>query len=168
MKYSFLLAIVSIFFLGTAHTPLSNNPFPSVNLKTLDGKVVNTSDFTTNGKITVVSFWATWCTPCKIELDAFHELYDGWAEKYNVQILAITIDDARTLRKVPAEVKSKGWKFEVLADVKQELQQSLNFQTIPQTFLLNQKGEIVYAHNGYNAGDELGLEKKIAELAAAK
>lgn len=164
MKYLFLFAIAILFSLSSAEAQSSNNPFPDVNLKTLDGKVVNTSAFTSNGKITIVSFWATWCTPCKIELDAFHEYYEGWAEKYNLQILAITIDDARTFRKVPAEVKSKGWKFDILADVKQELQQMLSFQTIPQTFLLNEKGEIVYAHNGYNAGDELELEKKVAAL----
>jgi len=142
----------------------NNNPFPSINIKTLDGKTVNTSEYTSKGKITVVSFWATWCTPCKRELDVINEVYSEWAEKYNLQLLAITIDDARGLSKVPSIVQSKGWEFTVLADTKQELQQSLNFQTIPQTFLLNDKGEIVYAHNGYNPGDEIELEKKIAAL----
>jgi len=142
----------------------NNNPFPSINIKTLDGKSVNTSEYTSKGKITVVSFWATWCTPCKRELDVINEVYAEWAEKYNLQLLAITIDDARGLTKVPAMVQSKGWEFTVLADSKQELQQALNFQTIPQTFLLNEKGEIVYAHNGYNPGDEIELERKIVEL----
>jgi cytochrome c biogenesis protein CcmG, thiol:disulfide interchange protein DsbE len=142
----------------------SDNPFPSVTIKTLDGKAVNTTDYTSRGKVTIVSFWATWCTPCKRELDVINELYSEWVEKYDIQLLAITIDDARGLTKVPAMVQSKGWEFTVLADSKQELQQALNFQTIPQTFLLNDKGEIVYAHNGYNPGDELELEKKIAAL----
>jgi len=144
------------------------NPFPSVPVKTLDGKTVNTHDYTMKGKITVISFWATWCTPCKRELDAINEMYGEWTDKYNMQLLAITIDDARGLTKVPAMVQSKGWEFTVLADNKQELQQMLNFQTIPQTFLLNDKGEIVYAHNGYNPGDEIELEKKIAALTSGK
>lgn len=144
----------------------SNNPFPHINIKTVDGRTVNTSEYTSKGKITVVSFWATWCTPCKRELDAINEVYADWEEKYNIQLLAITIDDARGLTKVPATIQSKGWEFTVLADSKQELQQALNFQTIPQTFLLDQKGEIVYAHNGYSPGDEIKLEEKIAELKA--
>ena len=151
--------LMSVFILSA-----NNNPFPAINIKTLDGKTVNTSDYTSKGKITVVSFWATWCTPCKRELDMINEVYADWVEKYDVQLLAITIDDARGLTKVPSIVQNKGWEFTVLADSKQELQQALNFQTIPQTFLLNDKGEIVYAHNGYNPGDELELEKKIAEL----
>lgn len=146
----------------------NNNPFPSINIKSLDGKAVNTDTYTKSGKITVVSFWATWCTPCKRELDVINEVYADWVEKYGLQLLAITIDDVRGITKVPAMVQSKGWEFTVLADTKQELQQALNFQTIPQTFLLNDKGEIVYSHNGYNPGDEVELEKKIAALVEKK
>lgn len=149
---------------GTGLLSANSTPFPSVTIKTLDGKSVNIQDYTNNGKITVVSFWASWCTPCKRELDAVHELYEEWVEKYDLQLLAITIDDARGLSKVPAMVKSKGWEFTILADSKQELQRALSFQTIPQTFLIDQNGNIVYSHNGYNPGDELELEKKIAEL----
>lgn len=150
--------------LSSALLLANGSPFPSVTIKTLDGKNVNIQDYTNNGKITVVSFWASWCTPCKRELDAINEVYSEWSDKYGIQLLAITIDDARGLSKVPAMVKSKGWEFTVLADSKQELQRALNFQTIPQTFLINKNGEIVYTHNGYNPGDELELEKKIAEL----
>jgi thiol-disulfide isomerase/thioredoxin len=162
------LILSLIFTVSALFVQANNSPFPSINIKTLDGKTINTSEFTSNGKITVVSFWATWCTPCKRELDVINEVYAEWAEKYNIQLLAITIDDARGLTKVPAMVQSKGWEFTVLADSKQELQQALNFQTIPQTFLLNEKGEIVYAHNGYNPGDEIELEHKIAELSTKK
>ncbi|MBL0101425.1 MAG: TlpA family protein disulfide reductase [Saprospiraceae bacterium] len=65
---------------GTSMTA-GNSPFPAINVKTLDGKTVNTQDFTGSGKITVVSFWATWCTPCKRELDAVNEVYSEWVEK---------------------------------------------------------------------------------------
>ncbi|HRO07462.1 MAG TPA: TlpA disulfide reductase family protein [Saprospiraceae bacterium] len=164
INFRHALFVAVCFFVTTSIIFANNNPFPSVSIKTLDGKSVNIQEYTNNGKITVVSFWASWCTPCKRELDAIHEIYDEWVEKYDIQLLAITIDDARGLSKVPAMVKSKGWEFTVLADSKQELQRALNFQTIPQTFLLNQKGEIVYSHNGYNPGDELELEKKIADL----
>lgn len=162
LKSNFLLLFVFAFcVLGYAN----NNPFPHINIKTLDGKTINTQDLLKDGKITVVSFWATWCSPCKRELDLINEVYADWVEQYDMQLLAITIDDARGLTKVPSMVNSKGWEFTVLADSKQELQQALSFQTVPQTYLLNQKGEIVYAHSGYNPGDEVELEEKIAELA---
>jgi cytochrome c biogenesis protein CcmG, thiol:disulfide interchange protein DsbE len=156
------LLITFVFVASSFTTNLA--PFPSLNIKSLDGKDVHTSTFAKQGKVTVVSFWATWCTPCKAELDVMNELYSEWKEKYDVNVVAITIDDARGLTKVPAMVANKGWEFTVLADAKQELMQALSFQTIPQTFLLDQEGNIVYSHNGYKSGDEIELEEKIAAL----
>ncbi|MEE9438011.1 MAG: TlpA disulfide reductase family protein [Saprospiraceae bacterium] len=160
------LAIFSIFILLSAFTTAptidtDGNTFPSVNIKTLDGKTVNIQDFVGNGKITVVSFWATWCSPCKRELDAIAEVYPDWIENYDIDFLAITIDDARGVAKVPAMVVAKGWEYTVLSDSKQELQRALNFQTVPQTYLLNAAGEIIYTHSGYSPGDEYELEEKI-------
>lgn len=137
---------------------------PSVDLKTLDGKTVNIKDYISKDKVTIMSFWATWCSPCKRELDAIMEIYPDWQEEYDVQLLAITIDDARSLAKVPGMVETKGWDYTVLADVKRELQKSLNFQTVPQTFLIDKNGEIVYTHSGYSPGDEFELEDEIKKL----
>lgn len=163
MKTLSFLAIITTFILSSAF----NSPYstiPSVELKTLDGKTVNIKDYVGQGKVTVVSFWATWCSPCKRELDAIAEVYPDWQEDYNVELIAITIDDSRSLAKVPALIETKGWEYTVLADVKQELKKALNFQTVPQTFLLNEKGEIVYSHTGYSPGDEYELEEKIIAL----
>ena len=138
---------------------------PDVKIKTLNGQSVSIRDYAKAGQITVMSFWATWCSPCKKELDNLMPLYEDWKNDYNVEILAITIDDARALTKVGPMVQSKGWEYTVLSDVNQDLMRSLNFQNVPYTFLVNQEGKIVYVHNGYNEGDEYELEEKIKELA---
>jgi peroxiredoxin len=138
---------------------------PDQTLKDIDGKSVNVRELTQNGKITVMSFWATWCSPCKKELDNLMPLYAEWKEEYNVQILAITIDDARALTKVKPMVESKGWEYTILSDLNQELMRALNFQNVPYTFLVDQNGKVVYTHNGYSEGDEFELEEKIKELA---
>jgi len=163
MKFLQSLLILGVFVISSAFAPI-NNTLPDVEVKTLDGKSVNIQDMVGNEKITVISFWATWCSPCKRELDAITEVYEDWQEEYNVELIAITIDDARSLAKVPAMVESKGWEYTILSDVKQDLKRALNFQTVPQTFLIDQNGEIVYTHNGYNPGDEFELEDKIIAL----
>lgn len=150
------MALMSSFSNGVV-----NQTFPQVNLKTLDGQTVNTSDYIGNGNITVVSFWASWCSPCKRELDALTDFYQDWKDEHGVEIVAITIDNARGLAKVPSIVTSKGWEYTVLSDSKQDLQRALNFQTIPQTFLIDGDGNIIYSHNGYNPGDEYELEDQI-------
>jgi len=157
----FSLVLTLCFATGLA----AQSKLPDVNVKTLDGKSINIQDFANNGKITVISFWATWCSPCKRELDAIAEIYPDWQEDYDMELVAITIDNARALPKVRPMVETKGWEYTVLSDSKQELQQALNFQQVPQTFLLNQKGEIVYSHPGYSPGDEDELEEKIKALA---
>ncbi len=144
---------------------VSENVFPTVNLKSLDGKTVSTDDFIKDGKVTVISFWATWCSPCKRELDAIADIYPDWVDEYDVEVVAITIDNSRQLTKVPGIVSSKKWDYTVLSDSKQKLQRALNFETIPQTFVLDKEGNIVYSHNGYNPGDEDELEDVIAKYA---
>ncbi|MGA0258372.1 MAG: TlpA family protein disulfide reductase [Saprospiraceae bacterium] len=168
MKFSIkLLFVLAIAVVVCAFTGPSST-IPSVDLKTLDGKTVNIKDYIGKDKITIVSFWATWCSPCKRELDAVSDFYEEWQDEYDVELLAITIDDARSLAKVPALVETKGWEYTILADVKRELQKALNFQTIPQTFLLDGKGEIVYTHSGYSPGDEYELEEEIKKHHVAK
>lgn len=160
MKFILSILFATVFF-GSTLTDTPTKTFPSVTIKTLDGKSVNIKDYVGQGKITVVSFWATWCSPCKRELDALATLYPEWQEKYDVEIVAVTIDNARALAKVPGIVASKDWEFTILSDAKQELQRSLNFQAIPQVFLLDANGNIIYSHSGYNPGDEFELEEKI-------
>ena len=150
--------------MGFTH-PDATKKLPNITITDLQGKPVNIVDFAANGKITVLSFWASWCSPCKRELDAIAELYPTWKEELNTQMAAITIDNARALTQVKPIIEEKGWEYHILVDSKQELQQALNFQAIPQTFVVDASGNIVYQHEGYTPGDEYELEKVLKELA---
>ena len=160
----YMIILLLSFFLVSHDDAVTVNKLPSIEVKKLDGETVNIQSYGENGKITVLSFWATWCSPCKRELDAIADVYPDWQEMYNMELIAITIDDARALAKVRPMIESKGWEYEILSDPKQALQQALNFQTIPQTFVVNLQGEIVYSHNGYKPGDEYDLEDVLKEL----
>ncbi|MBL7827012.1 MAG: TlpA family protein disulfide reductase [Saprospiraceae bacterium] len=137
---------------------------PSANLKTLEGQTLNAQELGKTGKITVISFWATWCSPCKKELDAISEIYEDWQKNYGVELVAISTDDARTVAKVPGVVSTKGWKYRILLDTAKELSIAANIQSVPYTFLLDQNGNIVFEHIGYAPGDEDELEEQIAKL----
>lgn len=163
MKLSHLLGFLLICCFSISVSAQKN--LPDVTAKTLDGQTVNLKEFGENGKITVVSFWATWCSPCKKELDAIADLYEEWQEDYNAELVAITIDTRRAVAKVPAIVETKGWEYTILHGNEEEMRSAFNFQTIPQTYLVDQEGNIVYIHNGYSPGDEEDLGDKIAKLA---
>ncbi len=164
MKFSSVVILLTLLTFGA----MAQSKMPSVALKTLNGESVDITDYTNKGKITVVSFWATWCKPCQKELEAVSEVYPDWVEDYDMQLVAVTIDTRRQLAKVAPLVESKGWEFDILSDANQGMRNALNFQSIPYTILLDQNGNIVYEHSGYLPGDEYELEEKIKELAGKK
>ena len=106
---------------------------PNVNVKDLSNKTVNIADYGKNGKITVVSFWATWCSPCKKELNNIAEFYEEWQEDYNMELVAVSIDDSRNTSKVKTYINGQQWEYEVLLDPNSSLKRALNFQTVPYT-----------------------------------
>ncbi len=162
MKLSHVFTTALFLMLGSL--AFGQKSLPSVEVKTLDGQTIDIQQYARNGKITVISFWATWCSPCKKELSAIAEVYEEWQEAYDMELVAITIDTQRALAKVKPMVEASGWTYTILSDANQQLRNALNFQTIPQTFLIDKEGNIVYSHSGYVPGDEFELEKKIKEL----
>ena len=137
---------------------------PSVDIKNLNGGIINTSTFDNNKNPIIISFWATWCKPCKEELENIHEVYEDWQEETNVKLIAISIDDARNTSKIKPLVNSKGWEYEVYHDSNSEFATKMGVKPIPHTFLLNNKKEIVWSHTGYTEGDEEDLYEKILEI----
>lgn len=137
---------------------------PLVTLADMNGKNVNVADYGKSGKITVLSFWATWCVPCKKELTNMADLYEEWQKKYNVQIVAVSIDDSRSSTKVKPTVEGQRWAYDVLLDVNQDLKRQLNIQSVPFTVVVDAKGKIAFTHSGYVDGDEFILEEELQKL----
>ncbi|MFZ4635367.1 MAG: TlpA family protein disulfide reductase [Saprospiraceae bacterium] len=142
----------------------AQKPMPSATVKTLQGESLDVNTLGKSGKVTVISFWATWCSPCKKELDAIKDYYGDWQKQYGVELVAISVDDARTAAKIPATVAEKGWDYRILHDFNKEFQQKVNVTSVPHTLLLDATGQIVWEHVGYAPGDELELEEQIKKV----
>lgn len=167
MKKKILISFASIvlLLLSVGFIQNSGRPIPSVDVKTVDGKVFNTSKISNDGKPIIISFWATWCKPCKKELDAIAEEYGEWQKETGVKLVAISIDDARSSSKVATDVKSKGWEYDVYIDENQDFKRAMNVNNVPHTFVVNGKGEIVWQHNAYAEGDEEHLFEVVKKVA---
>ena len=74
MKKLLFLITFSLF------TLLSYTQLPNINLKDVNGNTRNLSKFSNNGNPIIISFWATWCKPCKAELNTISEEYDDWVD----------------------------------------------------------------------------------------
>ena len=146
----------------------NNRKLPSVQVQNLNGDNLDISSVSNDGKPIYISFWALWCTNCIKELNAITDLYADWQKETGVKIVAVSIDDERNKAKVNPFVSGKNWEYEVYLDPNSDLKRALNINTIPHSFLLNGKGEIVYQHNGYTPGDEEELYKLIKKVAAGE
>ena len=144
---------------------LGEHTLPTLTLRDMNGKEFNVADLGKTGKITVLDFWATWCVPCKKELNNINEIYDDWKKKYNAVVIAVSIDDSRSITKVKPYADGQRWTYDILLDVNQDLKRQLNIQSVPFTLVLDQSGKIVYTHSGYTEGDENILEEAIAAMA---
>jgi peroxiredoxin len=98
-------------------------------------------------------------------LNTIHETYADWQEETGVQLVAVSIDDQKTMDQVPVYVNGKGWEYLVLMDQNGDFKRAMGVNNVPHTFLVDAEGNIVYSHNSYAPGDEEKLYEEIKKLA---
>jgi thiol-disulfide isomerase/thioredoxin len=132
-------------------------------LRTLDGKRVRDQDLV--GKVAVVSFWATWCGPCKLELDALSTLAKKHAGA--VLFLAVATDGPETRAEVRSVAGRKKWQLTVATDDDGSVTASLNPRgSVPFTLFLDRKARVAATHPGFQSGDEAGYGALLEALRA--
>jgi thiol-disulfide isomerase/thioredoxin len=171
MKKTFLCLLTIVLFTIVSAQEKNRATLPSVDLKTLDGKVFNTKEIQNDGKPVLISLWATWCKPCVAELMSINDVYDEWQEETGVVLYAISIDDTKTAAKVAPFINGKGWDFIVLQDINWDFKRAMNVVDVPFLCLLDGNGEIVWSHTSYAPGSEkevFELVKKVAKEEAIR
>jgi peroxiredoxin len=159
MRKILLILITLISFVG-----YSQHQLPNVKIKNLKGELVNTNlDFQKKDVLYVYAFWATWCAPCVQELDAISEVYGDWKQKINIELIAVSVDDSRTEKRVKPMVNGKDWEYTVLLDTNQEFKRSLSIANVPYTVVVK-NNEIVYVQNGHSPGGEREFFEKLKSL----
>ena len=142
----------------------SAQSLPDVKIENQEGKVISTKSLA-DGTPMIISFWSTTCKPCIQELNAINDnLYD-WLEEVDMKVVAVSVDDARTVSRARAMTKGQGWDdYVCLYDKNQDFKRAMNVSLTPHTFIVDGKGNIVYSHSGYTPGSEQELFEKIKKL----
>jgi len=138
---------------------LVNQVAPTFELPALDGQKVSLASFHGKKKL-VLSFWASWCGPCKTEMPILREFYERHRQEADrFEFLAISIDDEqRAAERFATEMKLP---FPVLLDPKSQAADLYGVDAIPALFIVNENGKVIYAHVGFDPALEFILAQKL-------
>ncbi len=101
------------------------------------------------GKIVLVDFWASWCTPCAKSFPALDELQKKYGDK--LVVIAVNVDDKKS--KMDAFLAKHPVSFTVVRDAEQKLVAAVEPKSMPTSFILDATGKVRFLHNGFHGED---------------
>ncbi|MBZ0263837.1 TlpA family protein disulfide reductase [bacterium] len=157
-----LLLLMLIAFPVYSQSNIEGTSAPSFTLENTDGKRVNLQDYLAKGPV-LLDFWATWCAPCKQAMPHLNKLHESYNDK-GFTVLAISVDNTRSVSKVKPFVKSQRYSFPVLLDTDQEVLKRYRGNNVPHTVLISTEGKIQKVWIGYHPGEEKEIEAEVLTL----
>jgi cytochrome c biogenesis protein CcmG, thiol:disulfide interchange protein DsbE len=130
-------------------------------LPDIDGNDVSMSKILEKSNVVMLSFWATWCTPCKEEMKKMADIYDKYKDK-GFTYVALNNDNQKSVSKVKSFIMAQGYTFPVLMDTDKKVFEGYSGKDeMPYSLLINKKKEIIAVHTGFKTGDEKMIEEEI-------
>ena len=124
-------------------------PAPAFQLASNSGKTVNLDSL--KGQIVLVNFWASWCGPCRKEMPILEQLNRQFHNK-GVTLIGVNVE--------PDSAAAADWlkatpvSFPILFDTDSKVSKLYQVEGMPNTVILDRKGNVRYIHRGYQPGAE--------------
>lgn len=174
-----LLLVTTVWAFAQAQTqtlevssqPTMPFPFAGITFTAPDSTTTVTADkVLKTGKPTVLAFWLTTCGPCQMELAAYAKQYADWQKEMDFQLFAISTDFRKNFRRIAVRAQEGGWPFPVWWDADRVFMNYLpgGLNGLPQVFLFDQKGKLVWHHRRYAPGQEALLLEQLRAVAVAR
>jgi cytochrome c biogenesis protein CcmG/thiol:disulfide interchange protein DsbE len=144
---------------------LVGNPAPDFSVAPVAGPRAPLSLKHLHGKVVLVDFWGTFCTPCKSSFPKLQALNAKYAGS-GLEVIGISEDEAEDKGKIPAFASTYGARFAIGWDEDRSISQRYQPETMPSSFLIDRKGIVRFTHVGFRSGDEVQIEKEIQDLLA--
>ena len=131
------------------------------------------SDTLKTGKPAVLSFFATWCGPCRVEMPVLDTLSQSYSDInfYLVDVSGLTQGKSKMKEdpeKVKIMVESLGVTLQVLMDKYGKVAEKYGVKSLPRLVVIDAKSTVHYIHDGYAPGDEKKLKEVLDKLTVAK
>ena len=161
------LLLLGALLMGISVSTFAQKSVPDVEVQDLEGKKVNLKDYVKEDKLTILSFWATWCAPCIVEIPMFQKLYQDFKER-GFTVIPINLDDSMT----EAEpLIQRLWKknkitFNTYYDFEKKSASQLNLAGLPSNFLIDENKQIIFESQGLIDWNSNEIRKMIEESLA--
>lgn len=146
---------------ATRHNSLLHKPAPQFVRNDLDGHPVDLSSF--RGRVVLLTFWATWCAPCQVEMPTFIR-WQSELGPQRFQIVAISMDDNPA--PVVALTRRRGVNYPVIMGDAELGRLYGGILGLPVTFLIDRQGNVAARYKG--APNMTAIKSQLLRLIAAK
>lgn len=119
---------------------------PDFTVYDADGNEVHLADYI--GKPIVLNFWASWCSPCKMEMPDFNEKYLEIGEEVQFLIINMTDGSRETIETASAFIAEQGYSFPVFYDTDQDAAAIYGVYSLPTTYFIDAEGNAIAQATG--------------------
>ncbi|MBS1552747.1 MAG: TlpA family protein disulfide reductase [Bacteroidetes bacterium] len=162
MKKVFICIVLLSFFSLKSY----GQTYSDFTLQDLEGNEIKLSKLLEKGPV-MISFWATWCSPCKEEMKKMYPVYEKYKDN-GFTYLAVNQDNQKSISKVKSFIKANGYTFPVVLDPDKSVFESYSGLGIPYSLLISKDRKIISKHLGYVTGDEIKIESEIKSVMPAE
>ena len=166
--------ILAMLLFSTINAELKiGDPAPTFYVRDIEEKNFFFSDTLKLEKTTVLSFFATWCIPCRAEMPELDTLSQGFKDVnfYLVNVSGLTQGKTKMKedpKKVRMMVEHLGVNLKVLMDKYGKVAEKYGVKALPLLVVIDKKSKVHYIHDGYAPGDEKKLKEVLNKLTDAK
>jgi peroxiredoxin len=134
---------------------------PDFSWKDNNDEVIKLSDL--KGKVVLLDFWATWCSPCRETILHVEAIYEKYKDK-GVEVIGINMDESSKINAVVEFIKDNGMKYQVISDANGNVGSQYSVTSIPRFFIIDKKGNIDKMIIGYDPDMEIIIGTEIDKL----
>lgn len=128
-------------------------PAPDFTVLDENGNEVTLSSL--KGKPVVLNFWASWCGPCKIEMQDFDKAYSKYKDDIHFAMVNLTDGRRETIKTASKYIEEQGFSFPIYFDTEYEASNAYRVYSVPTTYFIDSEGNLVVYVNGLIDGETL-------------
>ena len=118
---------------------LEAKPVPQIVLPNIENNKVDFSIW--RGRLVLINFWATWCSPCLTEMPALNRLHEHYRDRGFVVVAINT--DSHEKKRIKTIIRKLKLNFPILLDVEGEISEQLKVSGMPASYLVNGDGQLL-------------------------